>query len=105
MQSRVQLPRRLLRDLALRSALFWFGVRCFLTVAAVLGLPTLHPLTMGMSAGTIALVGFALVTDVRVCREAVLLGNLGVSRAQILAVSVGVSSLAESAVHLIAALA
>jgi hypothetical protein len=108
MRSPFQFPPRLQRDLLLRTALLWVGVRvgvaALVAGAAGSGLPPMDLLTPGMSLGTMALVGIALLVDVRVCRETLLLGNLGLSRAQLTIVAFGVSGFAEAGVHAVAAL-
>jgi hypothetical protein len=102
MRSPLRLPRSLRRDLLFRTILIWCGMRAALTFLA--SASQLSPLATGISASAGLLVSVSLLFDIRVCRETLLLGNLGVSRAQILGVALGVSALAEGVVHLCAAL-
>jgi hypothetical protein len=81
--SRPSFPPELGSDIGRRAVHAWIALRIFLLFTAPLaGVPVVGAL---MSVGVITLVGSVALLDVRVCRETLLLANLGVSPAQVLA--------------------
>ena len=76
------IPRSLRKDTRVRAFKIWLGVRVGLvTFGAFVGLPIAGPVTF---VWVVALAVLMVQADVRVCREAVLIANLGVSNRQLL---------------------
>ena len=106
-----RLPRRLVRDVATRSLILWVAVRCcYLAVALFLApqVPGAEPLALLGGGPAAVVIFFAAVLvrfDVRVCRETLLLANLGVPAFWIQLGAASVSTSLEVALNVIAAAA
>jgi hypothetical protein len=102
------LSRRLVRDTVARSIILWIGVR--LAYAIVVGLsgqvaPDVRPLPLAgpvAAAIVVGFVGLLVRIDTRVCRETILIANLGVRPATIQMIAAGVASAFEVTVNVIA---
>jgi hypothetical protein len=102
------LPPRLARDAVVRSIFIWIGVRGLYAFAVMQSgevaddidpLPMLGPLA---GAIVIAFVWILVRIDARVCRESVLIANLGVRLGTIQMIAAGVASSLEVAINLLA---
>jgi hypothetical protein len=95
-------PRRLARDTVVRSAFMWVGVRgAYLILVALSAqvdpegarpLPLVGPVAAAI---VIVFVGLLVRVDARVCRETVLIANLGVRLAWLMMIAAGVASVLE----------
>jgi hypothetical protein len=92
------LPKRLVRDVRARALVIWAAVRLFLLIFAfVVGYPLFGPVVY---IWVVVICSALLAADLRVSRETMLIANLGLRRARVVAIAAPRLLLLEGAAQL-----